>query len=280
MRVRGRLGCLLATLTAVGCSRVPLDHFIFFPDAFVPDPPAGVEERWITTEDGVRLHAWYAPPPQAARAAPGPPQAAPVLVWSHGNGGNIAGRDEVLLELRARGLGVLAYDYRGYGRSGGQPNEAGVYRDAQAAYDSERARGTPAARIICFGESLGGAVSIHLASERPCAGVAVVSTFTTLGDVARKHYGPLAILAGTRFDSLSRVGKLPVPVFVAHGDGDDIVPFALGERLFAAAHEPKRFFRAAGAHHNDVFESPGLLDAIADFARAATAAASDRAPGG
>lgn len=261
--MRERLATILAALTVIGCSRVPLDRFIFFPDAFVPDPPAGVEERWITAEDGVRLHAWYAPPPQAA----------PVLVWSHGNGGNIAGREEVLLALRARGLGVLAYDYRGYGRSGGRPTEAGVYRDGEAAYDSERARGTPATRIVCFGESLGGAVSIRLASERPCAGVALVSTFTTLGDVARTHYGPLAVLAGTRFDSVGRIGKLAVPVFIAHGDRDEIVPFALGERLFAAAPEPKRFLRVAGAHHNDVFGSRGLLDAIADFARGAIAAA-------
>jgi len=266
--VRRRLASILAALTTVGCSLVPLDQFIFFPDAFVPDPPVGVEERWITAEDGVRLHAWYASPPQGA----------PVLVWSHGNGGNIAGREEVLLALRARGLGVLAYDYRGYGRSDGRPSEAGVYRDAQAAYDSERARGTPAARIVCFGESLGGAVSIHLALQRQCAGVAVVSTFTTLGDVARKHYGMLAIVAGTRFDSASRIGKLAVPVFVAHGDRDEIVPFELGERLFAAAHEPKRFFRVAGAHHNDVFASRGLLDAIADFARMATVAAKTGRP--
>ena len=106
---------------------------------------------------------------------------------------------------------------------------------------------------------------------RACAGVAVVSTFTTLRDAGRAHYGPLAVLAGNRFDSLAHVRELSVPLFVAHGDRDEIVPFVLGERLFAAAREPKRFLRAAGKHHNDVFEAPGLLEAIVAFAREVTA---------
>ena len=239
---------------------MPLDGLIFFPDRHVPAPPPGVAERWITTADGVRLHAWYADGGSSA----------PVLVWSHGNGGNIADRGEVLVALAARGVSVLAYDYRGYGKSDGRPTEAGAYLDAEAAYDAERARGVPAARIVAFGESLGGAVSIHLATRRPCAAIVVVSTFTTLRDVGRRHYGPLAALAGSRFDSASRIGKLTVPLFVAHGDRDEIVPFVLGEQLHAAAPEPKQFFRVAGAHHNDVFAGPGLLDAIVRFARDAT----------
>jgi fermentation-respiration switch protein FrsA (DUF1100 family) len=176
----------------------------------------------------------------------------------------------VLIALAARRLNVLAYDYRGYGKSGGRPHESGVYLDAEAAYDSERQRGVRPARIICFGESLGGAVSIHLASTRECAGVAVVSTFTSIRDVAYHHYGPLSLLVGNQFDALSRIRNLRVPIFVAHGDRDEIVPFELGERLFAAANPTKRFFRARGAHHNDVFASPGLIDAIAEFAHAVT----------
>lgn len=234
-----------------------LESLIFFPDPYVPAPPSGIDERWLTTDDGVRLHAWFAPPPAGA----------PTLVWSHGNGGNIGGRADVLVALADAGLGVLAYDYRGYGKSAGRPNEAGVYRDVVAAYDALRADGVPPQRIVAFGESLGGAVSIRLAIERPCAGVAVVSTFTRLADVARVHYGPVASLAGGRFDSLALVGRLVVPLFMAHGDEDEVVPYELGTALFAAAPEPKRFLRAAGAHHNDVFGAPGLIEAIADFAR-------------
>jgi fermentation-respiration switch protein FrsA (DUF1100 family) len=236
-----------------------VDSFTFFPSRDVPDPPPGVEERRFTTADGVRLHAWYAPPRPEA----------PVLVWSHGNGGNIADRTAPILELRERGCGILAYDYRGYGRSNGRPTESGVYLDSQAAFDSEVAAGTAPSRIVCFGESLGGAVSIRLARQRPCAAVAVVSTFPRLRNVAQVHYGPLAALAGDRFDSASVVARLGVPLFVAHGDLDEIVPFRLGEELFAAAREPKRFLRLRGFHHNDVFESSELLDAVASFAREA-----------
>jgi hypothetical protein len=244
-------------LVVMGCALLPLDSLIFFPDPLVPDPPPEVGERWITTADGLRLHGWY------AEGAPD----APVLVWSHGNGGNIGDRGGVLMALAARGLGVLAYDYRGYGRSAGRPSEAGVYADAEAAYDSLVAEGLPGGRVIAFGESLGGAVSIRLATRRAVAGVAVVSAFTTMWDVAWRHYGPLALLAGDRFDSLARVRALSVPLLVAHGDRDELVPFELGERLYAAAPGPKRFFRATGAHHNDVFDAAGLLDAIAAFAR-------------
>jgi hypothetical protein len=145
-----------------------------------------------------------------------------------------------------------------------------VYRDAEAAYDELRASGVPAERIVCFGESLGGAVSIRLATERPCAGVAVVATFTSLRDVARIHYGLAGAAIGGRFDSLARIGRLRVPLFVAHGDEDEIVPYELGERLFAAAPEPKRFLPVRGATHNDVLAHPTLLDAIAAFARQLT----------
>jgi fermentation-respiration switch protein FrsA (DUF1100 family) len=223
----------------------------------MPPTPPGVLDRFLTTADGVRIHAWYVAPPGASAT----------LVWSHGNGGNIGNRAEILLALAARNLAVLAYDYRGYGRSEGTPDEAGVYHDAEAAYDELRASGVPADRIVCFGESLGGAVAIRLATERPCAGVAVVATFTSLKEVARAHYGLAAAAVGKRFDSLARIGRLAVPLFVAHGDQDEIVPYELGERLFAAAPEPKRFLRVRGATHNDVLAHPALLDAIADFAR-------------
>ena len=239
-----------------------IDSYTFFPDRNVGPLPAGAEERWITTEDGQRLHAWLAGPALAAGATP-----PPTLIWSHGNAGNIGGRTQILLGLAHRRLRVLAYDYRGYGRSTGAPTEAGVYLDAVAAFDHEVARGTRPASIVAFGESLGGAVSIALGERRPCAGVAVVSTFTRLADVARHHYGPLGLLAGNRFDSLARLGRLRVPLLVAHGDRDEIVPFELGEQLFAAAAGPKRFHRIAGGHHNDALASPALLDAVAAFAR-------------
>jgi hypothetical protein len=236
-----------------------------YADRYASDPPAGVEERWITTADGVRLHAWYAPTPDAVAT----------LVWSHGNGLSVARRPGLLGTFAALGLNVLAYDYRGCGRSGGRPSEKGLYLDALAAYDSERARDVPAHRIIAFGESLGGAVAIHLATRRPCAGVAVVSTFTRLRDL-HKGLGLLARFAP--FDSLARVPQLTVPILIAHGDRDETIRFELGRRLFAAANDPKWFCRVAGARHHDVLASPELVDAIGVFARGV--AASERRANG
>jgi fermentation-respiration switch protein FrsA (DUF1100 family) len=257
-RRRAALAAALAVLAALcGCPSV-IDRFVFFPSRLVDDPPEGVAERWLGAQDGTRLHAWLAIHRQ--------PRAS--LVWSHGNGGNISDRAGILLALAARGFDVLAYDYRGYGKSEGAPSEAGVYLDAEAAFDAEVRRGVPASRIVCFGESLGGAVSIHLATRRPCAAVVVVSTFTSLRDVARRHYGPLAVLAGDRFDSESRVGTLSVPFFAAHGDRDEVIPYQLGERLFAVARDPKRFVRVPGAHHNDVFAYSLLFDEITAFVSA------------
>ena len=116
-----------AVLTA-GFSLPLVDRLVFFPDRAMPDTPAGVEDRWITTEDGIRIHAWYL-------AAPEPD--APTVLWAHGNGGNIGGRYEVQATLARRGLNVLAYDYRGYGRSEGSPSEAGAYLDSHAVFDSK-----------------------------------------------------------------------------------------------------------------------------------------------
>ena len=250
----------MAALLLTGCT-MWIDHFVFLPDRRVGPPPAGVEERFIVTEDGWRLHAWYVAPRDGG----------PVLLWSHGNAGNIDSRQALLPALAARGLGVLAYDYRGYGRSEGSPSERGVYLDATAAFDDLVARGIDPVTIACFGESLGGAVSIEVATRRRCGAVIAVSTFTRLADVARRHYGPLGSLAGDRFDSLARLSRVSAPVFVAHGDRDEIVPFEQGERLFAAARPPKRFFRIAGADHNEALGHPGLLDAIAEFTREAVA---------
>ncbi len=247
-------------LLAVGlCGyRSMIDRLVFFPSPDVGEPPRGASELWLRAADGPRLHAWYIQPPGSTAT----------LLWSHGNGGNIADRADVLLAFAARGLGVLAYDYRGYGRSEGTPTEAGVYLDAEAAYDALRQRDVAASRLVCFGESLGGAVSIHLATRRPCAAVAVVSAFTNLHDVARVHYGPFAMLAGDRFDSSARIASLSVPFFAVHGDRDEIIPFDLGERLFALAREPKTFLRVRGAGHNDIFDDPAVIDGVVAFVSA------------
>jgi alpha-beta hydrolase superfamily lysophospholipase len=226
-------------------------------DAYATQPPPGVEERWINTADGVRIHAWYA---RASRRAT---SGSTTLLWAHGNGVSIARRPDVLEALAARGLDVLAFDYRGCGRSTGRPSEAGFYRDAAAAYDSERARGVPPSRIVAFGESLGGVVALDLGTRRPCAGVAVVSTLTHVRDL---WPGVGALSRSVRLDALERIQRLHVPVLVAHGDRDQTIRLEIGRRLFAAANPPKAFLRVAGAGHYTVLQNVSLLDALAAFA--------------
>jgi pimeloyl-ACP methyl ester carboxylesterase len=185
------------------------------------------------------------------------------LLWAHGNGVSIARRPHVLQALAARGVDVLAFDYRGCGRSTGRPSEAGFYRDAEAAYDSERARGVPSSRIVAFGESLGGVVALDLGTRRPCAGVAVVSTLTHVRDL---WPGVGALSRAVRLDALERIRRLRVPVLVAHGDRDRTIGLEIGRRLFDAANPPKTFVLVAGAGHYAVLQNASLLDAVAAFA--------------
>lgn len=230
---------------------------VFFPSPGVDPPPPGVREVWLHTSDGEKLHAWH--------AAQHPN--APTLLWSHGNAGNLSNRADIFRALTERGLNVLLYDYRGYGGSSGRPVEDGVYEDARTAYAYLMAQGVTPENLVIFGESLGGAVSLSLATERPCAGVALLSTFSSLQDAGRFHYGALAWAVGDAFDSVSRVGRLRAPLLMLHGDHDEVIPFELGERLFAHAVEPKRFERLAGGTHNDVLGWPRVLDAVAEFSR-------------
>lgn len=236
---------------------------VFFPSPGGEPAPPGVEDVWLRTADGVQLHAFWAP-------APGD---APVLVWSHGNAGNISQRLPVLQALQALGVGVLAYDYRGYGRSDPlRPTEDGVYADVDAAYAWVRARGVPATRVVLFGESLGGAVSLAAAQKHPVAGVALLSTFQSLQAVGRFHYGLVALAAGDAFDNLTRVAALRVPVLIQHGDQDEIIPVTHGRALATAAGARARYVELAGGHHNDVLGWPEVLHRVATFARDVTRA--------
>jgi uncharacterized protein len=236
-----------------GCSAT-IDRFVFDPDRSPTTVPRGTQERWITTADGVRLHAWRASAPQPIGS----------IVWSHGRGGSIAGGDVMLRAFVRHGFDVLAYDYRGYGRSEGRPSEEGIYLDAEAAFDDEKTRGVPESRIVCYGESLGGAVAIHLAGRRRCAVVAVVATFPSIRDLAALQFGPLSVFAPDKYDSERLVGGLTVPFFEAHGDRDAVVPLSLGERLFAAAPEPKRFVRVSGAGHDDIVEDEAYAEEVVE----------------
>jgi uncharacterized protein len=194
----------------------------------------------------------------------GAPPAPPVLVC-HGNGGNVSDRVPHIAFLTAAGFDVLAFDYRGYGRSTGRPGEAGTYLDARAA---RRARPGRAAsdRVLYLGESLGAAVALELAHHHPPAGLILQSPFTSIRDMARLHYPfiPRALVPDA-YPSLRLIATLDVPLLVLHGDRDEIVPAMHGEALYDAATSPKRLEIRAGAGHNDLV-GPDWASAISRWA--------------
>lgn len=230
-------------------------RFIYFPmrELEVTPESLGVpfEDLWLVAEDGVRLHAWFLPV-EAPRCT---------VLLSHGNAGNISHRlDRARLLQAALRADVLLYDYRGYGRSDGAPDEEGTYRDARAAYRYlVDTRHVPPSRMILFGESLGCAVAVDLALTHPSRAVVLESPFASIRDMAGATlpWLPVGRFLRTKYDNLAKIGRLGAPLLVMHGDRDSVVPFEQGQRLFTAAPEPKRFYRIAGADHNDTYLTGG-----------------------
>ena len=183
-------------------------------------------------------------------------------LWFHGNGGDLGHRaEEMALFHHQVGASVFIFDYQGYGNSEGQPSEQATYLDARAARDY--LEGRPDARgkrIVYFGRSLGAAVAVELAVERPPAGLVLVSPFTSLRDMARLSHPLLpfaAWAAGDRYDSAARIGRIQRPVLIMHGEHDEIVPVQQGKALFQAANDPSTFRLLPGAGHNDTYHAGG-----------------------
>ncbi len=251
-------------------------QYVFFPEpwqegAWGQGSGLPLEEVWLKTQDGLRLFAWYVEAPDS----PG------VLLWCHGNAGNVIARLDNLVELHRRGLSTLIFDYRGYGQSEGAPDETGLYLDVQAAWaylTSERK--IPPHRIIAYGRSLGAAVAGELARSQPVAGLILESPFPSVKAVARRLLGglPVELMLKSRFDLARRLKAIQVPVLVLHGDQDTVIPFDLGETVYQAAQEPKAFYRIAGADHNDTYIAGGepYFKTLVDFVRTSTGKAQER----
>ena len=232
---------------------------MYFPDpARIPPAQAGLpqaEEVTFKSADGETLIGWHVPP-QPGR---------PVIVYFQGNAGGLNLRAERFGKLIATGNGLLALCYRGYSGSSGRPSEEGLIADANAAYDFAAAR-YPANRIVVFGESLGTAVAIALAAERPAAGVILDAPFTSAVDVGASAYPfmPVRAFIKDSWHSDLRIGKIKAPILVLHGAIDTVIPIRFGEALFALANEPKRFVRfARGGHVN--LDGFGAIDAVRTF---------------
>jgi uncharacterized protein len=231
-----------------------LNALLYLPSRKIVQTPRAAGLRFadvaFRTDDGERLHAWWVP----AQA----PAIGHVLLC-HGNAGNVGDRLPHLALLSGAGFDVLAFDYRGYGRSSGRPSEDGTDRDARAARDALlRQDGVDRARVLYLGESLGGAVALALAIDQPPAAVILQSTFTSVRDMARLHYPFIPRgLVPDAYPSLRLISRLHVPLLVLHGARDRIVPLMHGEALFDAAPGAKQIEVFADADHNDLIALAG-----------------------
>ena len=178
-----------------------------------------------------------------------------VLIWYHGNAGDIADRlPNARWFVDTLGVSVVLVDYRGYGRSTGRPDEAGVYRDGLAVYDAVAAGGAPARDIVLFGRSLGGAVATEVALQRPAGALVLEAAFRSARAMAREHYWFVpGALVRTRMDNESKIGRVPMPTLFLHGDRDRIVPLDHSRRLFELAARPAHLHVVEGAGHNDTY---------------------------
>jgi len=198
----------------------------------------------IETTDGVALHGWFI----AGRSSR-------VLLFFHGNAGNISHRLDSIRQFRNLGLSVLIIDYRGYGQSEGRTTERGIYRDADAAWHYLiEDRGTVADNIVIFGRSLGASVASWLAAQHQPLALIVESSFTSVPDIAQELYPWLPARWLSRFDHATReyVRDVRCPILVVHSHDDEIIPFHHGEAIFAAANEPRTLLAIRGSH-NDAF---------------------------
>jgi len=219
---------------------------IWEPEAF----GLSATDVWFDSRDGTKLHGWWMPHPSPRGT----------LLFCHGNTGSIAHRIGVFRHLQRLKVNLLAFDYRGYGKSGGSPSEAGLFQDVRAAYEYlVEVIGQDPGEIILFGHSLGGAVAVDCALDYPVAGLVVQSSFTHIRDAAKAMFPtlPLHLAATRQFRSIDKVDKIQVPKLFIHGDCDESVPVELGKKLFEAASEPKELFIVRRAGHNDVHRYGG-----------------------
>ncbi|ESQ89187.1 alpha/beta hydrolase [Asticcacaulis benevestitus] len=201
-----------------------------------------IEDISLKTADGEALQAWYEPP------KPG----MPVILFLHGNAASLEKGKWRYIRMHKEGVGYLALAYRGYSGSTGTPTEKGLLTDGLTAYDWLRATGFKDSDIVIHGHSLGTGVATWLATQRPARALILEAPFTATSDVGAERYPyiPVSFLMTDKFLSRERIKDVHMPVLIAHGDKDRVVPFAQGERLFALANEPKVFIHMHGSEHN------------------------------
>lgn len=227
---------------------------VFYPSKDIDHTPeeAGLPYEEVTIEAGNdKIHGWFVARPAHART----------VLFFHGNGGNIGDRLDKMVLFDQLGLNVFIIDYSGYGKSTGRPTEQGMYREAEAAYKflTEHKKIQPAS-IIVYGESLGGAPAVDLAAKHDVGRLILDSTFSSARDMA-KHIYPFVpgILVRTKLDSESKIGQVKAPKLFFHSRTDRTVPFALAQKLYRAAGEPKKFVEIQGGHNDGYVHSQSIF---------------------
>ena len=251
----------LIYLALIGLLWVFQRNLIYLPGMAGPSPAAagvaGMREVRVETADGLHLLAWYRAPVVAEGLT---------VLYLHGNAGSLAARAFKVQPLLAAGHGVLLLSWRGYGDNPGAPTEAGLYSDARAAIDYLAEEGVETGRIALYGESLGSAVAVQMAVEHRFDGLILEAPLSSLADVAATHYPfvPVRALLKDRYDSASKIASVAAPVLILHGLKDRVVPFRYGEKLYAAAAEPKRLIAfPEGGHEN--LHALGAGSAVLEF---------------
>jgi fermentation-respiration switch protein FrsA (DUF1100 family) len=236
------------------------------PDRALSASPSDVgldyEDVSLTTSDNERLHGWYIPAVDSSG----------VLLFFHGNAGNISHRLDSIKIFHELGLDTLIIDYRGYGQSTGKTTEQGTYLDAQAAWDYLiNSRRIPADQIIVFGRSLGGAVGAWLGVQHTPAAVIIESSFSSGVDMARRIYPfmPVRLITRLQYPVVDYAGRLNCPVLVIHSRHDEIIPFAMGQAIYAAVKQHKRFLELRGDHNNGfLISQEDYIAGLKDFTQA------------
>jgi len=259
------LKCLLIVaalgyLGVVGVLYVKQREMLFpIPTAARTTPAAAgfpqAEEHLLATADGQTVIVWHVPAQPGRR----------VVIYCPGNGDSLAGSVGRFRTIVSDGTGLIALSYRGYAGSSGHPSERGLLADAAATYTFAASR-YETGRMIAWGYSLGTGVAVALAADHPFGGLILEAPYTSITDIAAAAYPllPVRLLLKDRFASDTRIQRVTAPILMMHGTEDTTIPIAFGERLFALAHEPKRFVRIAGAHHDDL-DRFGTTDTARQF---------------
>lgn len=228
---------------------------IFFPDSYIESTPQDYgldyQDVWLSLGKD-RVHGWWIPTAQASK---------PTLLYLHGNGSNNGDLTQIAAILHQLQVSVLLIDYRGYGKSSPVfPNETRVYEDAEAAWQYlTQERKIKPQQIFVYGQSLGGAIAIELATKHPdLAGLITEGTFTSIQDLASLmpviKLFPLDLLVTQRFDSITKIKSLQTPILILHGTGDRTIPLFMAKKLYSAAPEPKQLEIFHQAGHNNLPE--------------------------